>query len=254
MVIGSRGMGALGPGVSTTGSGAGRRFRWRRRRWDVLRAGLRRWDRADASRRARSNNCRAATGTVAVAPATADYVVTALNEPPATAAASAGFTVTDTTQNAGTGGGAGVDRRATTCRATRCGTRGRAADRRSCGTGAGCWARRRQWQRDRDDSRRATAVGAVLPAGVCATTRARFRRRTRSNNCRASAGTSAGDAGERGPGREPSVEDPSANTLSGGSFRVTDITRNVGAANAGASTTRASTCRSTRYATPATSC
>ena len=35
-----------------------------------------------------------------------------------------------------------------------------------------------------------------------------------------------------------SVEDPSANTLSGGSFRVTDITRNVGVANAGASTTR----------------
>src|SRR5262249_17903059 len=58
-----------------------------------------------------------------------------------------------------------------------------------------------------------------------------------SNNCRASTGTvqvtpASADL------VVSSVEDPSANTLSGGSFRVTDITRNVGAANAGPSTTR----------------
>ena len=101
LVIGSRGMGALGPGVFTTGSAVvtipvgtatGTYF--------VLAC-------ADGTAQvvevSETNNCRAATGTVAVAPATADYVVTALNDPPATVAASAGFTVTDTTQNAGNG-------------------------------------------------------------------------------------------------------------------------------------------------------
>src|SRR4029450_225280 len=101
VVIGSRGMGALGPGVPSVGSAVvtipvgtatGTYF--------VLACAD---DTGQIVEANEVNNCRAATGTVAVAPATADFVVTALSEPPTTVAASAGFAVTDTTQNAGTG-------------------------------------------------------------------------------------------------------------------------------------------------------
>ena len=103
VVIGSRGMGALGPGVFTTGSAVVTvPLGTATATYFVLACAD---DTAQVVEANETNNCRAAAGTVAVAPATADYVVTALSDPPATVAASASFTATDTTQNAGTGGG-----------------------------------------------------------------------------------------------------------------------------------------------------
>jgi hypothetical protein len=206
---------------------------------DLLPAGLRRRH-GQIVEANEVNNCRAAAGTVAVAPATADYVVTALSEPPATAAASSGFTVTDTTQNAGT---AAPRRRrpVTTCRPTPCVTVPFLL--------SGCAAVPALARA----LRRAVAHGddpATTPVGpyyllACADDTAAIPETNENNNCRASAGTvqvtpASADL------VVSSVEDPSANTMSGGSFRVTDITRNVGAANAGRRR-RASTCRSIRY-------
>src|SRR5207248_1741119 len=104
IVIGSRGMGALGPGVPSTGSapvtiplGTPTAVYFLLACADdghqILEAN-------------EANNCRVAAGTVSVAPATADLVVTALSNPPATMAASFSFSVTDTTQNAGVTGSA----------------------------------------------------------------------------------------------------------------------------------------------------
>ena len=232
VVIGSRGMGALGPGVFTTGSAVvtipvgtatGTYF--------VLAC-------ADGTAQvvevSETNNCRAATGTVAVAPATADYVVTALNDPPATVAASAGFTVTDTTQNAGTGGGAPSSTRyylsSNTVRDA--GDVLLTGVRAVPALGAGATS----------SGSATVTIPATTALGpyyllACADDTGAIPETNENNNCRASAGTvqvtpASADL------VVSSVEDPSANTLSGGSFRATDITRNVGAANAGASTTR----------------
>ena len=76
-----------------------------------------------------------------------------------------------------------------------------------------------------------TAVGPYYLL-ACADDTAAIPETNESNNCRASAGTvqvtpASADL------VVSSVEDPSANTLSGGSFRVTDITRNVGARQRG---------------------
>src|SRR4029450_12716708 len=81
-----------------------------------------------------------------------------------------------------------------------------------------------------------TAVGAYYLL-ACADDTGAIPETNESNNCRASTGTvqvtpASADL------VVSSVEDPSANTLSGGSFRVTDLTRNVGAANAATSKTR----------------
>jgi len=81
-----------------------------------------------------------------------------------------------------------------------------------------------------------TAVGPYFLL-ACADDTGQIPETNESNNCRASTGPvqvtpASADL------IVSSVEDPAASTLSGGSFRVTDITRNVGAASAGASTTR----------------
>jgi subtilase family serine protease/subtilisin family serine protease len=232
VVIGSRGMGALGPGVPSVGSAVvtipvgtatGTYF--------VLACAD---DTGQIVEANEVNNCRAATGTVAVAPATADFVVTALSEPPATVAASAGFAVTDTTQNAGTGGGAASSTRyylsTNTLRD--------APDVLLSGVrvvpalGAGAAS--------------SGSVTVTIPASTavgmyyllaCADDLGAIPETNESNNCRASVATLQVTPASADLVVSP-VEDPSANTLSGGSFRVTDITRNVGAANAGASTTR----------------
>jgi len=104
VVIGSRGMGALGPGVSSVGSAVVTiPVGTATATYFVLACAD---DTGQVVEANEVNNCRAAAGTVAVAPATADYVLTSVSEPPATVAASAGFLVTDTTQNVGTGAGA----------------------------------------------------------------------------------------------------------------------------------------------------
>ena len=48
-----------------------------------------------------TNNCRASVGTIQVSLPTADLAVTAVSDPPATAAPGASFVLTDTTQNVG---------------------------------------------------------------------------------------------------------------------------------------------------------
>jgi subtilase family serine protease len=81
-----------------------------------------------------------------------------------------------------------------------------------------------------------TAVGVYFVL-ACADDTGAVPETNENNNCRASAGTvqvtpASADL------VVSSVEDPSANTLSGGSFRVTDITRNVGGRQRRPSTTR----------------
>jgi subtilisin family serine protease len=232
VVIGSRGMGALGPGVSSVGPGlatipvgtaTGTYF--------VLACAD---DTAQLVEANEINNCRAAAGTVAVAPATADYVVTAVSEPPVTIPASAGFVVTDTTQNAGTGGAPA----STTRYYLSSNTVRDAGDVLLTGVravpalGAGAVS--------------TGSVTATIPANTavgpyyllaCSDDTSAIPETNESNNCRAST-TTAQVTPASADLVVSSVDDPSANTLSGGSFRVTDITRNVGAANAGASTTR----------------
>jgi subtilase family serine protease len=181
-----------------------------------------------------ANNCRAATGTVAVAPAMADFVVTVVSEPPATAAATSGFVVTDTTQNAGTGGAPTSSTRyyLSTNTLHDAGDVLLSGVRVVPALGAAAVSSGSVTV----TIPATTAVGAYYLL-ACADDLGAIPETNESNNCRASAGTvqvtpASADL------VVSSVEDPSANTLSGGSFRVTDITRNVGAANAGASTTR----------------
>src|SRR4030095_16581642 len=208
VVIGSRGMVALGPGVPSVGSAVvtipvgtatGTYF--------VLACAD---DTGQIVEANEVNNCRAATGTVAVAPATADYVVTALSEPPATVAASAGFAVTDTTQNSGTGSGLA----STTRYYLSSNTVRDAGDVLLSGVravpllGAGVTS----------SGSVTVTIPATTPAGpyyllACADDLGAGRETNENNNCRASAGTvqvtpASADL------VVSSVEDPSANTLS----------------------------------------
>ena len=197
VVIGSRGMGALGPGVFTTGSAVvtipvgtatGTYF--------VLACADGTAQVVEASE---SNNCRASAGTVAVGPATADLVVTALNDPPATVAASASFTVTDTTQNAGTGGAPTSSTRYYLSSNAVRDAGDVLLDRRAGGPGAR-YRRDVQRQRDRHDSGN-DGGGAVLPAGVCGR-HGRDSGDEREQQLPRVGRDGAGDAGQRGPGRE----------------------------------------------------
>jgi subtilase family serine protease len=232
VVVGARGMGALGPGVPSTGTApatipAATAFAT----YFLLACAD---DTAQIVEASEANNCRAA-GTVAVGPPSADLVVTALSEPPALAPASSSFSVTDTTRNAGLTGSApatstryylsintvrdGADVLLTGTRAVPA----LAAGAASSGTVTVTIPA-------------TTAVGPYFLL-ACADDTAQAPETSEANNCRASTATV-----QVTPASADlvisSLEDPPATQVSGATIRVTDITRNVGAASAAASTTR----------------
>jgi subtilase family serine protease len=233
VVVGARGMGALGAGVPSTGTApatipVGTAFGT----YFLLACAD---DTAQIVEASETNNCRAATGTVAVGPPSADLVVTALSEPPAQAPASSSVSVTDTTQNAGLTGSAPATstRYYLSTNAVRDGadvllTGTRAVPALAAGAAS------------------SGTVTVTIPATTavgpyfllaCADDTAQAPETSEANNCRASTATvqvtpASADL------VVSSLEDPPATTVSGASIRVTDITRNVGAASAAASTTR----------------
>ncbi len=233
IVIGARGMGALGSGVPSTGSAlatipTGTPFAT----YFLLACAD---DTAQLVEANEANNCRAAAGTVVVGPPTADLVVTALSDPPATAAASSSFAVTDTTQNAGvTGSAPGSSTRyyLSTNTVRDAGDVLLAGARAVPSLVAGATSSGTVTV----TIPTATAVGSYFLL-ACADDTAQVPETNETNNCLASVATiqvtpATADLAVTG------LDDPSAATLSGGSFRVTDITQNVGAVSAAASTTR----------------
>src|SRR5207248_2317109 len=233
LVVGARGMGALGAGVPSSGSAPatiptttpfGTYF--------LLACAD---DLSQIVEANEANNCRAASGTIVVGPPSADLIVTAVSAPPATVAASASFAVTDTTQNVGATGSAPAsstryylssntlrdagDILLTGARAVPALVAGAS----SAGTVT-------------------VTIPATTPVGTyfvlaCADDTAQVPETNETNNCGASASTvqvtpATADLAVTG------LDDPSATGLVGGTFRATDITRNIGVVAAGASTTR----------------
>ena len=182
-----------------------------------------------------ANNCRAAAGTIVVGPPMADLVVTALSAPPATAAASSSFAVTDTTQNVGATGSAPASS-----------TRYYLSTNTLRDAGDILLTGARAVPALAAGGSSAGTVTVTIPASVlvgpyfllaCADDTAQVPETNETNNCSASATTvqvtpATADLAVTG------LDDPSATGLVGGTFRATDITRNVGVVTAGASTTR----------------
>ena len=232
VVIGSRGMGALGAGVPSTGTALATIPAGTATATYFLLACAD--DTAQVVEANEANNCRAATGQVAVGPPTADLVVSAVGDPPASAAASASVAVTDTTQNTGAGGAGGSSTRyyLSTNTLRDAGDVLLSGTRTVPALAAGASS--------------AGSVTVTIPATTavgtyfllaCADDTAQVPEVNEANNCRASAATM-----QLTPASADlivsSLEDPPTPALSGASIRVTDITSNVGAASAGASTTR----------------
>jgi subtilisin family serine protease/subtilase family serine protease len=233
VLIGSRGMGAMGSGVSSTGTAnatipTGTAFGT----YFLLACADDTGQTVEASE---ANNCKASLGTVIVGPPTADMVVTAVSDPPATAAASSSFPVTDTTQNAGVSGTAPASstRYYLSLNTLRDAgdvllTGARAVPALNAGiTSSGTVT---------VTIPTSTAVGAYFLL-ACADDTGQVPETNETNNCRASAATvqvtpATADLAVT------SLDDPPATALSGASIRVTDITRNVGAVTAAASSTR----------------
>src|SRR5262249_45725926 len=170
-----------------------------------------------------ANNCKVAATTVSVAPPTADLVVSALSNPPASAAVTASFSVTDTTQNAGLSGTAPAT---TTRYYLSVNTTLEAADLLLTGTRpvgsltAGAFS--------------TGTVTVTIPVSTalgtyfllaCADDTGQVPETNETNNCRASTATIQVTAG----GADLAVtglDDPPSTALVGGTFRATDITRN----------------------------
>jgi subtilase family serine protease/subtilisin family serine protease len=233
ILVGSRGMGALGAGGASSGStqitiptGAAIATYFLLACAD---------DTNQIVEANEANNCRAATGTVAVAPPTADLIVTAVGNPPATAAASSSFAVTDTTQNAGGSGSApatstryylsintlrdGGDVLLTGARAVA----GLAGGGASSGTVTVTIPA-------------TTAVGPYYLL-ACADDTGQVPETNESNNCRASS-TTVQVSPASADLAVTLVTDPPVTLVSGGSFLITDVTQNLGVVAAAASSTR----------------
>jgi subtilase family serine protease len=233
IVIGSRGLGALGSGVPSTGSApatipVGTPFAT----YFLLACADDTQQIVEANE---ANNCRAATGTVVVGPPTADLVVSAVSDPPVTAAASSSFAVTDTTLNAGVSGSASGS---STRYYLSLNTVRDAGDVLLAGARAvpSLVAGAASSGTVTVTIPTSTAVGTYFVL-ACADDTAQVPETNEANNCLASVATiqvtpATADLTVTG------LDDPSASTLSGGTFRVTDITQNVGAVTAAPSTTR----------------
>ncbi|HEU5193710.1 MAG TPA: CARDB domain-containing protein, partial [Methylomirabilota bacterium] len=233
IVIGARGMGAMGSGVFSTGTAnAVIPLGTPTALYYLLAC-------ADDTNQTvevnEANNCKVAATTVSVAPPTADLVVSALSNPPASAAVTASFSVTDTTQNAGLSGTAPAT---TTRYYLSVNTTLEAADVLLTGTrvvgslAAGAFSTGTVTV----SIPVSTALGTYFLL-ACADDTGQVPETNETNNCRASTATIQVTAG----GADLAVtglDDPPSTALVGGTFRATEITRNIGAVSAGASTTR----------------
>ena len=233
IVIGARGLGALGSGVFSTGTAIATVPLGTPTAVYVLLACAD--DTNQTVEANEANNCKAATTTVSVAPPTADLVVTALSNPPASSPATGSFSVTDTTQNAGLTGSAPTTS-----------TRYYLSANAVLDTGDTLLTGARAVPGLAAGAASTGSVTVTVPVGTtlgtyfllaCADDTGQVPETNETNNCRASAGTiqiTAGGADLAVTG----LDDPPATALSGGTFRATDITRNIGAVSAAASTTR----------------
>ena len=182
------------------------------------------------------NNCVASAGTVQVTvPAVADLVQTSVSNPPATAAAGASFSVTDTVQNIGTAtAGASTTRYYLSLDSLKSASDILLTGSRSVGT--------------LDAGVTSTGSATVtIPGGTAAGTYVLLAcgddlgavtESNEANNCVGSSGTVQIGAANGVDLVETTVSNPPAAVLPGAFFSVTDTARNVGALTAGGTTTR----------------